>query len=166
MKCPNCSKEMRATKKDYQYEEAGLKNVVLKDTTVYECKCGETLPEIPYIKRLHRQIADTLINKLGPLTGEEFRFLRKSMGMSARDLAQLLGVTTVSLSRWENDKEKVGPQSDRLLRCLYLTRSEGLGAHKVAKKLEGIMAGIVDRKPKPQPILISRPSPTRERHLE
>ncbi|OGP20042.1 MAG: hypothetical protein A2038_10535 [Deltaproteobacteria bacterium GWA2_57_13] len=155
MKCPSCGKDMRATRKDYRYEESGLENVMLKDITVHECKCGETLPEIPSVKRLHGQIADDLINKQGPLTGEEFRFLRKGMRTSAKELAQLLGVTTVTLSRWENNKEKVGPQSDRLLRYIYLTRSKGLVASQVAKRLEGIMVGIVDRKPpKAVPIFI------------
>ena len=163
MKCPSCGKAMRATKRDHRYEEAGLKNVVLRDTTVYECGCGEVLPELPQVNRLHQRIAEDLIGKQSPLTGEEFRFLRKAMGVSAKELARLLGVTTVTISRWENNKEKVGAQSDRLLRCLYLTRSKGLPASKVAKILEEIMCGIVGRKPKTEPIFISS-SAARERH--
>ncbi len=164
MKCPSCGREMQVTKKDYRYEEAGLKKVVLKDTTVHECDCGEMLPELPQVNRLHQRIAEDLIGKQSPLTGEEFRFLRKSMGMSAKELAKLLGVTTVTISRWENNKEKVGAQSDRLLRCLYLTRSKGLAASKVAKILEEIMCGIVGRKPRAEPIFISS-SAARERHV-
>lgn len=164
MKCPSCGREMRAAKKDYRYEEAGLNNVVLKDTTVYECDCGEMLPELPQINRLHHRIAEDLIGKQSPLTGEEFRFLRKAMGASAKELARLLGVHTVTISRWEHNKEKVGAQSDRLLRCLYLARSKGLAAPKVAKILEEIMCGIVGRKPKAKPIFISS-STARERHV-
>ena len=163
MKCSSCGKEMRVTKRDYRYEEAGLKNVLLKGTTVYECGCGEMLLELPQVNRLHQRIAEDLIGKQSPLTGEEFRFLRKAMGVSAKGLARLLGVTTVTISRWENNKEKVGAQSDRLLRCLYLTRSKGLAASKVAKVLEEIMCGIVGRKPKAEPIFIS--SPARERRV-
>ena len=164
MKCPSCGKAMRAAKKDYRYEEAGLRNVVLKDATVHECDCGERLPQLPQIHRLHQRIAEDLVAKQSPLTGEEFRFLRKAMGMSARELARLLGVTTVTISRWENNKEKVGAQSDRLLRCLYLTRSKGLTAAKVSKMLEEVMCGIVERKPKAEPIFISS-SPVRERRV-
>lgn len=165
MKCPSCGKEMRAAQRDYHYEEAGLKNVVLRDTTVYKCGCGEMLPELPQIGRLHQRIAEDLIGKQSPLTGEEFRFLRKAMGTSAKELARLLGVTAVTVSRWENNKEKVGAQSDRLLRCLYLTRSKGLAASKVGKMLEEVMCGIVGRKPKAEPILISSP-PARERRAD
>ncbi len=162
MKCPSCGKAMRATKRDHRYEESGLKNVVLRDTTVYECGCGEMLPELPQVGRLHQRIAEDLISKQSPLTGEEFRFLRKAMGMSAKELTRLLGVTAVTISRWENNKEKVGAQSDRLLRCLYLTRSKGLTAPKVSKMLQEVMCGIVEKKPKAEPIFISSP-PARER---
>ena len=164
MKCPSCGKEMRAAKKDYRYEEAGLKNVVLRDTVVYECGCGEMLPELPQVGRLHQRIAEDLIGKQSPLTGEEFRFLRKAMGVSAKELARLLGVTTVTISRWENNKEKIGAQSDRLLRCLYLTRSKDLAASKVLKILADIMWGIAGRKPKTEPIFISS-APARERRV-
>ena len=164
MKCSSCGKEMRATKRDYRYEEAGLKNVVLRDTTVYECGCGEILPELPQVNRLHQRIAEDLIGKQSPLTGEEFRFLRKAMELSAKELARLLGVTTVTISRWENNKEKVGAQSDRLLRCLYLTRSKDMPASKVTKILAEIMCGIMARKPKAEPIFISS-SPARERRV-
>ncbi len=164
MKCPSCGKAMRATKRDHRYEEAGLKNVVLTGTTVYECGCGEILPEFPQIHRLHQRIAKDLVAKQSPLTGEEFRFLRKAMGLSAKELARLLGVTTVTISRWENNKEKVGSQSDRLLRCLYLTRSKDMPASKVTKILAEIMCGIVEKKPKAEPIFISSP-PVRERRV-
>ena len=164
MKCPSCGKVMRATKRDHRYEEAGLTNVVLTDTTVYECDCGETLPELPQIHRIHQRIAEDLVAKQSPLTGEEFRFLRKAMGMSAKELARLLSVTPVTVSRWENNKEKVGTQSDRLLRCLYLTRSKDLAASKVLKILADIMWGIAGRKPKTEPIFISS-APARERRV-
>ena len=37
-------------------------------------------------------------------------------------LAALLSVHEVAVSRWENNDEKVGPSSDRLLRYVYATR--------------------------------------------
>lgn len=103
MKCPNCGKEMKSRVRDYEYIECGLKNVVLSGITVHECKhCGEVLPEIPNIKQVHKWIAEYLLKKQGPLTGEEFRFLRKAMGKSAKETAERLAVNPVTISRWEN----------------------------------------------------------------
>jgi transcriptional regulator with XRE-family HTH domain len=77
-----------------------------------------------------------LLYKEGPLAGEEIRFFRKKMRFKAIDLAVLLGVHKVTVSRWENNKEKIGPSSDRLLRYIYATRRiEELASHLGA--LEG-----------------------------
>jgi putative zinc finger/helix-turn-helix YgiT family protein len=132
MKCPRCgSSDMVAIKGDYRYAESGLKNVMLKGITLHKCKnCGELLPEIPHIKKLHAKIALELLYKEGSLTGEAIRFLRKEMRLKANELAALLGVHKVTVSRWENNEEKIGPSSDRLLRYIYaMRRIEELAAH-------------------------------------
>lgn len=121
MKCPNCGKEMRSKVRDYEYVESGLKDVVLRNIKVHEClRCGELLPEISNVKQIHKWIAEYLLTKKTPLTGEEFRFLRKAMRKGAKELAPLLGVHPVTISRWENNKEAIGPQSDRLIRVLFV----------------------------------------------
>jgi putative zinc finger/helix-turn-helix YgiT family protein len=132
MQCPQCgSPGMVEMKGDYRYTESGLKNVVLQGITLHKCrKCGELLPEIPHIKKLHARIALELLYKEGPLIGEEIRFLRKEMRFKAIELAALLGVHKVTVSRWENNEEKIGPSSDRLLRYIYATRRiEEMAAH-------------------------------------
>jgi putative zinc finger/helix-turn-helix YgiT family protein len=132
MKCPRCgSSEIVEIKGDYRYAESGLKNVMLKGITLHKCKnCGELLPEIPHIKKLHAKIALELLYKEGSFAGEEIRFLRKEMRLKANELAALLGVHKVTVSRWENNEEKIGPSSDRLLRYIYAMRHiEELAAH-------------------------------------
>ena len=80
MKCPNCGREMKSKIRDYEYVESGLKDVVLRNIKVYECpSCGELLPEVANVKQIHKWIAEYLLRKQSPLTGEEFRFLRKEM---------------------------------------------------------------------------------------
>jgi putative zinc finger/helix-turn-helix YgiT family protein len=118
-------------KGDYRYTKSGLKNVVLQGITLHKCrKCGELLPEIPHIEKLHAKIALELLYKQSPLTGEEIRFLRKEMRLKANELAALLGVHKVTVSRWENNEEKIGSSSDRLLRYIYATRHiEELALH-------------------------------------
>lgn len=121
MHCPQCGTTMKYRKEqNYRYRESGLNNVIVV-VPVHSCpKCGEVLPEIRDIKGLHAAIADHLFGKRTPLTGAEIRFLRKQMGMKAKELAAILGVDAVTVSRWETGTKRVGDVTDRLVRCLYL----------------------------------------------
>lgn len=119
--CPNCrSKDIEKRTEDYIYKESGLDNVILGGITVYKCKdCNEIMPEIPQIETLHKIIALHIIGANEPLTGKEIRFLRKEMGLSSMELAKEFGVSKVTVSRWENDAEKIGPANDKLIRLRY-----------------------------------------------
>ena len=183
MKCQTCGEKMKSKIRDYEYVESGLKNVVLGNITVHECKnCGEVLPEIPNVRQVHKWIAEYLVRKTGPLTGEEFRFLRKNMDIPAKELAHVLDVNAVTVSRWENNAEKVGPQSDRLFRALYVSRliealvkqprrkSEleqvrGLLSY-VIERLQIVIAKPAERKRRPEPIYISRSLLVQEKHAD
>lgn len=44
----------------------------------------------------------------GPATGESFRFMRKSVGISAKDVAEMLATTPETISRWEKGANGVG----------------------------------------------------------
>lgn len=129
MKCVNCGKVLRATRpKTYTYRESGLEAVLLTGIRVYVCPgCEGQYPEIPNIVGLHQVIASHLSRKAAPLTGAEFRFLRKEIGLKAKDLAHCLGVTDVSLSRWETDASPINPAADRLLRTLYSLKTMQAG---------------------------------------
>ncbi len=123
MICTDCKKEMKKIRTNYEYKESGLTGVTLGSIAAYKCKkCKQIFPVIPNIKGLHRLIAQRLINKEALLTGEELVFLRKEMRIKAKDLAQVLGVHKVTLSRWENEKEPINPAGDRLIRMLYGSR--------------------------------------------
>jgi putative zinc finger/helix-turn-helix YgiT family protein len=124
MKCYQCGRETKKVVKDYPYIESGLDNVVLKDLPVYVCDCGEEMPVIGGADTLHAEIADAIAAKSSPLTGKEARFLRKQIGMKAKELAEVMGVTKVTVSRWENDAANLGTASDRLLRLIYVKKRE------------------------------------------
>ncbi len=115
---------MRKVVKDHPYLESGLTNVVLKDLPVYVCACGEEMPVIGGVDILHGEIADAVAAKSSPLTGEEARFLRKQTGMKAKELAEVMGVTKVTVSRWENSAANLGAGSDRLMRLIYVKKRE------------------------------------------
>lgn len=111
---------MLKTKGSYAYRESGLDNVILTGIAIYKCSCGEKMPLIGNIEALHRAIANALVKKKTPLTGREVRFLRKQIGLNAKELAAVLGVTPVTVSRWENESESVGAANDKLIRLLYI----------------------------------------------
>ena len=121
MICLECGTRMRARRKQtVPYAESGIPDLWLKGITVYRCrKCGAVYPEFPNLRRLHRGIANWIAERLLPLTGPEFRFLRKQMGFSTRELAEIMGARRESVSRWETGGESIGAQSDRLIRLVY-----------------------------------------------
>lgn len=147
--CPNCgSKDVEKNTEDWRYRESGLDNVILGGITVYRCKsCNEVMPEIPQMDTLHKLIALHVIEKNEPLTGKEIRFLRKEMGLSSVELAKQFGVTKVTVSRWENDAERIGTANDKLIRlryCLnYMKELRESGKHnnrQINKWIDGFIA--------------------------
>jgi transcriptional regulator with XRE-family HTH domain len=52
------------------------------------------------------------------MTGTEIRRLRKRLGLTQQALADLLGVTNVTVSYWENDVHDIREPTARLLRLL------------------------------------------------
>ena len=124
MICHECGKKMRRVKRDYVYTEAGLDGIILKGIWVYECGCGEIMPEIKNIEGLHKAIAYALVKKSNSLSGKELRFIRKEMGLKAKELASVLGVDPVSVSRWETSSVKISMATDKLVRMLFIQMVE------------------------------------------
>lgn len=121
MKCDICQgKIITKTQQSYHYKECGLDNVYLKNVDVRMCEsCGEKNLRIPGILELHETIARGVALQPCPLRGPDIRFLRKQLGHSAKEWATFLRVDTSTLSRWENEQQEIGPQSDSLIRFLY-----------------------------------------------
>lgn len=153
MKCPNCGMELKTVKKDWRYWESGLNNVILKNLTVHVCKCGEEMPELPSVKRLHLAIGYALVKKPAPLAPEEFRFLRKSLRFSAKDFAERLGINAVTLSHWENGGQKISPPADRFMRTLWLLKH--VKPTTVAQSVEEFLKHFTGKSRRAQPISIS-----------
>ncbi len=119
MKCTECGTTMKTLRENYRYDECGLKKVTLVGLEVSRCpRCGNFEISIPHIEELHRVIARAIIEKTTRLTGDEVRFLRKSLGWSGVDFAGKMGVTEETVSRWETGAVPIGPQADRLLRFM------------------------------------------------
>lgn len=105
----------------YQYSSCGLENVFLKN--------GYTIKETPYgpavsiddIEGLHRAIAHDILRQRTPLTGQQFRFLRKEQDLTQAEMAAILGVTEQTVAAWEKQKkEPVQVMTDISMRAYYL----------------------------------------------
>lgn len=132
-KCYSCGEDIRVIKdKPYNYNECGL-DVVLHGVTQYVCPvCGEEYASIPNMQKLHRLIGAHICQKRQALLkAAEIKFLRKDLHLKAKELAALLGVTTSTISRWENGKKEIGEAHDRLLRSIYMMYASEQANHMI-----------------------------------
>lgn len=117
MRCAECGfrGELAIDRRDVEYQS--LPGVVLRNVEHRTCpECGDVAIVIPSPAQLNQVLARELVRKNGPLTPDEFRFLRKVLGWSSRDTAKRLGVQPETISRWENGKRAIPPPADRALR--------------------------------------------------
>lgn len=120
-RCVECGKTMKKKTVNHHYTESGLENVYLIGVDVYDCpSCGENYVHIPNPVQLHIILAVGLALKDDPLCGAEIRFMRKEVGMNGKSFAEFIGVSPITLSRWENDDGEHSPSHDRLIRLAFM----------------------------------------------
>jgi putative zinc finger/helix-turn-helix YgiT family protein len=78
--------------------------------------CGLVTHSIPYPEKL--AAAAAVYRSMIPekLSGKEIRFIRKSLGYTAKEMAAALEIAPETFSRWENGHAAINPSSERLLR--------------------------------------------------
>ncbi len=81
--------------------------------------CGAYRLSRDTMRRLSAVIAGDLARE-GVATPEVFRYLRKRLQLSAKELAALLDVTPETVSRWENGKHPLDPRAMKLLGAMVL----------------------------------------------
>ena len=77
---------------------------------------GETGTIVPDVEELRAAVAMARVTLAVKLTGDEIRALRKAIGMRGNALADFLDVTPETYSRWENGKEPISKNAERILR--------------------------------------------------
>lgn len=120
-RCPECGKkiEKRTIRDDVIL---GLSGVVLAGSVVrYRCAaCRFAATSIPRQGELGTAMAVAPVKHPQKLAGRDVHFLRREMGLTAKALAVKIGVHVETVSRWENDREPIGPSSEKLLRLMVL----------------------------------------------
>jgi putative zinc finger/helix-turn-helix YgiT family protein len=139
MTCDDCggtlSVERNAVRR---YVIGGLPHVELHGVEVTRCReCGKESIAIPRMAQLHRAIAEAFVTQRRNLAHAEIRFLRKHIGLSGSDFAQMMGVARETVSRWETGAQPMGAVADRLLRMLVVTR-EPAESYAVEEILRGL----------------------------
>lgn len=154
IECSNCEKEARIIRGSYVFTESGLDCVVLQGIEIAHCdKCGNEDPIIPRMNDLMRLLCVAVLAKPRRLTGKEFRFVRKYLMKTGEEIGRMLGVNKTTVSKWENNEDPIGDQSDRLFRCVALLTGEGL-AEKMDEMIVCLLERGIDSERKPAPINI------------
>lgn len=123
MKCDDCGSSMKVDRKAVRrYVTGGLPHVELHGVEVRQCEaCGNEELAIPRIGQLHRLLANTFVRQARMLAPIEIRFLRKHVGLSTGDFAEIMGVSRETVSRWETGANAMGATADRLLRLVVIS---------------------------------------------
>jgi len=115
--CMQCGTEMISAREDWPLED--LPGVTLLGVEVRRCpSCAEYEVVFPRVLQLHQVLAAAILRKRSALVPQEARFLRNILLWSEDDLAQHMGVSPETVSRWETGAEPMAPTADRLLRLL------------------------------------------------
>ena len=104
----------------FAYTGSGLDGIFLKN--------GYTFVETPYgkgvsiddIEGLHLAIATDIIKQKTPMTGHQFRFLRKEQDLVQSELAALLRIDVQTIANWEKKAACAVPgPADFAMRAFY-----------------------------------------------
>lgn len=123
MTCDKCGSAKLATRvlPEYRTDALGLPNVTLSYIVeeLYCRSCGERLGiSYPNLDQIVAALALARAQNPQKFGGTEVRFVRKALEWTTRELATRLGVREETVSRWEHDREPVGPGSEKLLRLM------------------------------------------------
>ena len=101
--CERCGRRLRLVRRKYQYREGGLPGVFLRKVPMYVCpRHGVRAVVLRGIDRLQGDIRYALLERGGPFSGREVRFLRKYEGWKQAELAGRLGVHKITVAKWES----------------------------------------------------------------
>ena len=135
-------------KQDYRYTECGLDNVIIEGIDVVKVDDGEgdELYCIPNINGLHEAITLAIITQDNGISPKELRFLRTEIGITQEQLADILKVHRVTISRWESAKEHIDPNAEFVVRQLTAEKFK-LNLNKSVEEIARSCVWKVERRP-------------------
>lgn len=102
----------------HHYKECGLDHVYLVNGyTPTKDADGNEVIVIDDVAGLHLAIREGVVDLARPLTPKEFRFLRREIDVSQRQLALIVGVDEQTVSMWERAQSPIQRSAELLLRA-------------------------------------------------
>jgi len=144
-RCTECGQPQYETRESVPYPESGLDNVQLINAPVWICDNGHRELEIPAVQELHNLLANMIVRQPAALTGRDVRFLRKRVGLTARQYAARIGRTPEWISQVENGHAPIDRANDLLFRLslgVLVAAKSGVSADDLAPlvdELEHVM---------------------------
>ena len=138
--CEICHKELLQAistfDQPYHYTESGLSDVYLVNVTTHSCpNCDVQVADIPRMNELHQLISKVIILTPSPVTGEQFRFLRKETRLRPKEFAERVGVDPKTVANWER-ADTLNRQNDLAIRFFVAAELfEGNELKKVVSQL-------------------------------
>jgi DNA-binding transcriptional regulator YiaG len=112
-----------------QYRGCGLDNVFLRNGyRLGRTDAGTETLYIENVTELHRAVAEWVCDLQRALTPKEFKFLRKELDLSQRQLGEFLRVKEGTVSTWERGTFPIDALADVVLRTLVKERISGNAA--------------------------------------
>lgn len=144
MNCDRCNQPTAIEIRErYHYTSCGLDNVYLRSVELRVCsECGAEVPRIPRISDLLARIGRSVALQNVPLRGVDLKFLRKQLGMRGSEWAKACKIDPATLSRCENNEQRMGPQTDLLTRYVYIRALEERERYRVADAIVDRLASV------------------------
>lgn len=101
---------------------AGLPNVYLLGGVIIEGDDDDQTIAYAHLDGLYKEISRAIAFRPGAMSGLEFRFLRKRLGLSQAEAARFGGKTEQAVAKWEKELTPVPTAEARLLRLATLSR--------------------------------------------
>lgn len=123
--CAHCNRETAYTQYMHHEDVAGV-TVFDPHRMAYVCgACGEAQLTTGELAGFQRRAAMTVLCDLPSIQGAVLRYARKAAGLRQTDLAQLLGLTPETVSRYETGDDAVPRAVQVAMHGLLLVRDGG-----------------------------------------
>lgn len=124
--CVKCHGSLQETEVEKEVTVSG--QTIYGQVPAYRCDaCGELYFEAKDLLRFDLRAAREL-GRLGVHDGDSFRYMRKTLGLRASDLASMLGLSAETISRWERGERAVDRAAFTVLAALVSDKLDGRAA--------------------------------------